>query len=63
MDMIKFNKLLKEHYVEPQNEMYRDLYRKKFNEEPPDNVTVMMDKLIDHGNEQMREILQIIQSR
>ncbi|OAS19257.1 hypothetical protein [Paenibacillus oryzisoli] len=57
MNFKDFNKALKEHYVEPLTETYRELYRKKFNEEPPANVTLMMDRLIKSGEAQIGEIL------
>jgi hypothetical protein len=57
MDLSKFNDVFKEHYVKPMDEFYREHYRKLFQEDPPEDSKVMMDRIIKHGESQIVEIL------
>lgn len=52
-----FNKVLKENYISPMNEFFRGQYKKIFGEDPPEDMSKVMDRLIQHGEQQTQEIL------
>lgn len=58
----QFNESLKEHYIKPMSTFYRELYFKKFNEEAPEDMNVVLDRLLTSGYDDMEKILNHIRN-